>query len=234
MNLFYAPDISGDTLILDREESRHLVKVLRKATGDMIRFTDGRGYYYSCRIEEANPKGCRLIVQNREKAAVTRNFRLTMAVAPTKNISRYEWFLEKATEIGVDRVIPFLSEHSERMVLKPERLVKVMIAAMKQSLKAFLPEITDTVTFGELVSMEIKGDRFIAHAGRGENNLLIKNYTPGHDAWILIGPEGDFSDAEVGKAVDSGFVPVSLGPSRLRTETAALAACHTVNLLNMR
>lgn len=232
MNLFYAPHIAPPVFQLSPEESKHVVKVLRMKTGDRIFFTDGKGFLYRCRIADALPKGTLIEVLKKEKGEDRRGFYLHMAVAPTKNISRYEWFLEKATEIGIDRITPFVSEHSERKAVKPERLNRVMTAAMKQSLKTFHPVLDEIVLFRELLREPFEGQKFIAFIGPEITPELSKVYVPGRNAFVLIGPEGDFSPKEVEEAMECGFVPVRLGPSRLRTETAAVAACHTINLLN--
>ena len=155
-----------------------------------------------------------------------------MAVSPTKNIDRYEWFLEKATEIGMDTIIPLIGRYSERKEIKPDRLEKVMISAIKQSIKAYLPQLQPIQTFKALLKTPATGQRFIAHCYEGEKVLLRDAVVKGKDVLILIGPEGDFSEEEVQAAILAGFVPVSLGAARLRTETAALVACHTVNLIN--
>ncbi len=232
MNLFYVPDISGERFVLDKDQSKHIVRVLRKVSGDTVFFTDGKGTIYTCTIEEANPSACSLVVLEQKPGTDHRDFKLSLAVAPTKNIARYEWFLEKATEIGVDQILPFFSEHSERTSIKPERLQRVIISAMKQSLKSHLPNLATTMSFVDLISMDYTGEKYIAHAASGEPHPLSKTYTPRKDVLILIGPEGDFSQGELDMAFEKGFIPVGLGPSRLRTETAAIVACHTINLMN--
>ncbi len=231
-NLFYAPDIMLPVFQLTDEESKHIVKVLRMKVGDNILFTDGKGMLYHCRIAEANPRGCFVEVLKGEKGTDRRDFFLQIAVAPTKNINRFEWFLEKATEIGIDRITPFISEHSERKILKAERLNRVITAAMKQSLKTFHPILDETARFEELIRQPFEGEKFIAYIDKAVTLELFKAYHRGSNALVLIGPEGDFSPEEVEAAKSLGFVPVKLGISRLRTETAAVAACHTINLLN--
>ena len=232
MNLFYAPDIAPPVFQLSPEESKHMVKVLRMKAGDPVFFTDGKGFLYACRIVEANPKGTLVEIQAKEGGKDRRKFFLHLAVAPTKNISRYEWFLEKATEIGVDRITPFVSEHSERKTIKPERMNRVITAAMKQSLKTWRPMMDDVSSFKELILQPFEGQKFIAYIDSDVTLKLSKAYHQGNNALVLIGPEGDFSPEEVEEAKNYGFVPVRLGPSRLRTETAAVVACHTINLLN--
>jgi 16S rRNA (uracil1498-N3)-methyltransferase len=232
MNLFYTPHITSPFFQLGAEESKHIVRVLRMKAGDAIFFTDGNGFLYRCRIAEALPKGLVVEVLEKEEGSDRRPFFLYMAVAPTKNINRFEWFLEKATEIGIDRITPMISRHSERKTIKPDRLNRVITAAMKQSLKTFHPVLDEATPFREVIRQPFDGMKFIAYIHPEVTLELSKAYQPGRDAFVLIGPEGDFSPAEVAEAVENGFVPVRLGPARLRTETAAVVACHTVNLLN--
>ncbi len=233
MNLFYAPEISGHAHTLSPEESKHLLRVLRMKTGDAVMLTDGKGFFYDCRIEDDNPKACRLAVISKIKDEGQPGRLVNMAVAPTKNITRYEWLLEKATEIGVNRITPVICEHSERRQVKTERLYRILIAAMKQSLKSNLPRLDPPEKFGNFIRQPFEGEKFIAFIDPEVTDELSKVYTKGNPALILIGPEGDFSPAEVELAVQNGFSPVRLGPSRLRTETAAVVACHTINLLNL-
>jgi 16S rRNA (uracil1498-N3)-methyltransferase len=232
MNLFYAPDIIEPYYQLTREESKHLIRVLRYKVGDEVHFTDGKGYFYTCRIIDASPKHCKVEVVNKQEGSDYRKFKLWIGVAPTKNISRFEWFLEKATEIGIDTIIPFVSFHSERKEIKPDRLNRVITAAVKQSLKSFHPKLEKLMSFKEMIDLPFDGDKFIAFIDDGVTLELSKAYRSGENAFVLIGPEGDFSPEEVKAAKEKGFVPVKLGPSRLRTETAAVTACHTINLLN--
>lgn len=232
MNLFYAPDIIPPVFQLNAEESKHIAKVLRMKKGDEIHFTDGKGHLFTCQIIDDNQRGCRVKIIKTEEGNDRRKFFLHMAVAPTKNISRYEWFLEKATEIGVDRITPFISEHSERKTIKSERMNRVITAAMKQSLKTWRPMMDDVSSFKELIRQSFEGQKFIAYIDPKVMLELSKAYHRANNALVLIGPEGDFSPEEVEEAKNYGFVPVRLGPSRLRTETAAVAACHTINLLN--
>jgi len=232
MNLFYAPDITEPFYQLPEEESKHLIRVLRHKSGDKVHFTDGNGFFYICRIVDDSPKHCKVEVIEKQEGDDRRPFTLWMGVAPTKNISRFEWFIEKATEIGIDTIIPFVSFHSERKDIKPDRLNRVITAAVKQSLKSFHPKLEKMMRFKEMISLPFEGDKFIAYIDKAVTLELSKAYTPGNNAFVLIGPEGDFSPEEVEQAKEKGFIPVKLGPSRLRTETAAVAACHTVNLMN--
>jgi 16S rRNA (uracil1498-N3)-methyltransferase len=230
MNLFYDPDIHPPHHILNEEESLHAARVLRLKAGDELVLTDGKGTLYRCEVTDPHPKACRIEILSsgsREKHP----YHLHIAIAPTKNISRLEWFLEKTTEIGIDEITPTLCEHSERTILKIPRLNKVIVAAMKQSLKCWLPVLHEPVKFSDLIHREFPGQKFIAWCETGKEVLLAKVYNPGTPALILIGPEGDFSQEEVSMAIQTGFVPISLGTSRLRTETAGIVACCTVNLL---
>jgi len=232
MHLFYTPDLQDDTYRLSEEESKHCVRVLRLTEGDKLCLVDGKGLFCEAVIISAHPKACLLQVVDRKPNFGKRDYRLTIGVSPTKNIDRYEWFLEKATEIGIDEIIPLISRYSERKEIKHERLEKVMVSAIKQSIKAYLPGLSPIRTFKETIKMPFAGQKFIAHCNEGEKVLLRDVVEKGKDVLVLIGPEGDFSNEEVELAVKEGFIPVSLGDSRLRTETAALVACHTVNLIN--
>ena len=232
MHLFYTPDLKEDTYRLSEEESKHCVRVLRLTEGDTLHLVDGKGTFSEAIITTAHPKACELRIVDKKLDFGKREFQLSMAVSPTKNIDRYEWFLEKATEIGIDTVIPVIGRYSERNEIKAERLEKVMISAIKQSIKAYLPQRQPPQSFKNVVKMPFVGQRFIAHCNEGEKVLLRDAVAKGGDVLILIGPEGDFSIEEVDLALAAGFIAVSLGEARLRTETAALVACHTVNLIN--
>ena len=231
MYLFYVHDID-QRWELDEEESQHCVRVLRLTAGDVILLTDGRGNTYEARITNPHPKHCAFEVISSEQQVNKRPYRLHVAIAPTKNIDRIEWMVEKCTEIGVDEITPLLCRFSERKVIKPERLTKIMVSAAKQSLKAYMPILHDMCTFEEFVSNVVCEQRFIAHCYKDEKRLLQQELQQGKDVVVLIGPEGDFSEEEVQRALTAGYIPVSLGDSRLRTETAGVVACHTVALLN--
>ena len=232
MHIFYTPDISGNNYTLDETESKHCVRVLRLNKGDEITIVDGRGGFFIAEIVDPNPKRCAVKVIKSEVNFGLRNFRVHIAIAPTKNIERIEWFLEKATEIGINRITPLLCRYSERKEIKAERLEKVMVSAMKQSLKAYLPQLDQLIKFNDFISQPFDGQKFIAHCDEHHRELLKNAYKPGGNSLILIGPEGDFSSEEIELAINAGFHPVSLGDSRLRTETAGVVACHTINLLN--
>lgn len=232
MNIFYLPEIKGEIVLLDEVESGHAIRVLRMKEGDVVTVTDGSGGWYKGLIEEAHPKKCLIRIISRQMDFEKRDYRLVLAMAPTKNSDRTEWLLEKAVEIGIDGFIPVLCRFSERKNINQMRLYKVALAAMKQSLKAYLPEISEMVSFAEVVRSPFSGKKFIAHCYPGEKPHLRELISEGDDVLVLIGPEGDFSEDEVTLALQNGFREISLGKSRLRTETAALAACHTVALAN--
>jgi 16S rRNA (uracil1498-N3)-methyltransferase len=206
--------------------------VLRLTGGDSLFLVNGKGLFCEAVITTAHPKACELKIVDKKPNYGKREFQLTMAVSPTKNIERYEWFLEKATEIGIDAIIPIIGRYSERKEIKPERLEKMIVSAIKQSIKAYLPKLLPLQSFKAVIKTPFVGQRFIAHCNEGGKVLLRDAVIRGNNVLILIGPEGDFSVEEVDLAVMEGFIPVSLGDARLRTETAALVACHTVNLIN--
>ena len=229
--LFYAPDIETVSE-LPEEESLHCTRVLRLKTGDGITITDGKGFLYAARLENTHPKQCRVIITKRWPQQALRKYRLHIAVSPVKSFERMEWFVEKATETGIDTITFLSCRHSERKAIKRHRLNKIAISAMKQSQKAFLPEINEMIDFHKFISHDFNGMKMIAHCVDNHKQLLKNVYLPDQHALILIGPEGDFSPDEVNDAISAGFVPVSLGENRLRTETAALVACYTIHLLN--
>lgn len=231
MHLFYTPEIVVKNE-LPEEEAVHCVKVLRLSQGDEILLTDGRGCFYKAEITVVGGKRCLFAVKERMPQSPLWRGHLHIAMAPTKNMERTEWFAEKATEIGLDELTFINCRFSERKVIKTERIEKILVSAMKQSLKARKPLLNEMIPFDKFVSREWKGKKFIAHCHEGEKPLLKNCLLPGEDALVMIGPEGDFSPEEVEKAEACGFCPVSLGRSRLRTETAALAACHILNLTN--
>jgi len=232
MQLFYVSNISGTEIILDETESKHAVRVLRLQNGNRVEIIDGAGGFHKAQITDANPKKCRLNIVESQKEVGKKDFHLHIAIAPTKNIDRFEWFLEKATEIGINEITPLLTSHSERKVVNSERLEKIIISAMKQSLKAYLPKLNEMTTFKELVVSNKTKNKYIAYCDDIQKTHLKDIVVSGQDTLILIGPEGDFSPEEVQLALDNGFSVVSLGSSRLRTETAGIVACSIVNLAN--
>lgn len=231
MNLFYQPQITEGVHHLDEEESRHCVKVLRRNVGDALRITDGKGSFYEARITRADPRQCVFSIVNTVRE-VAKTYTVHIAVSPTKNADRIEWFVEKATEFGIDTISLIECENSERAFLKTERLRKLAISAMKQSLKATLPLINDVVQFEKFIGDCSDAGKYIAYVDRENPTHLKDAVKSNQSSVVLIGPEGDFSEREIQQAIASGFVKVSLGKSRLRTETAAIAACHIVNLVN--
>lgn len=232
MHLFYTPDISENFYTLNEIESKHCIKVLRLDKNDIIKLIDGKGGFYTAKISDPNPKKCIVEIIETQKEYGKRNHYLHIAIAPTKNIDRFEWFLEKATEIGIDEITPILCEHSERKAIKPERLEKIIISAVKQSLKGYKPKLNELTLLEDFIQQDFDGDKFIAHCEENEKLLLKNAYQAKHHAIILIGPEGDFSPNEIDNTKKAQFKEISLGESRLRTETAGVVACHTVNLLN--
>ena len=232
MNVFYIIGATEGLNVLSEEESKHCVKVLRMTEWERFCVTDGEGSLYDAELVDALPKHATVNLTNKRKGYDHWGFNIEIAIAPTKLNERTEWFLEKATEIGIDRVRLFTSYHSERRAANVERFQKVMVAAMKQSIKSRLPKIDDLVSFDKLVKQPFEGQKFIAWIDDNVKDCLCDLYKKGENALILIGPEGDFSPEEVALAKENGFVPVSLGDARLRTETAAMVACHTVQLMN--
>lgn len=236
MNLFYTPEIQPyhSSFLLSEEESKHAVRVLRLSAGSMIHLVDGRGGMYKTEIIEAHPKRTSLRIIHVEENYNPSTYHLHIAVAPTKNIDRIEWFLEKATEIGLQEFTPVICAHSERKEVKIERLEKVAVAAMKQSLKAYLPKINPAISFAKFIDSQqnIQSTKAIAHCGDGDKKYITSSFSKEKNYLILIGPEGDFSEQEIQQALQVGYTPLSLGEARLRTETAALASVLEISLLN--
>lgn len=232
MNVFYLPTAQLGTISFPEEESKHIVKVLRMKEGDGFCVTDGKGSLYDAELIDAHPKRAMANLSNQRGGYDLRDFKVSIAVAPTKLNERTEWFLEKATEVGIDEVKLFASYHSERRVANVERFRKIVVSAMKQSVKSKMPVIEEMIPFEKLVKQDFDGQKFIAWIDDDVKEQLCDLYVKGNDALVLIGPEGDFSKEEVTLAKENGFVPVSLGEARLRTETAALVACHTIQLIN--
>ena len=233
MQLFYNTAISSEDkeVIFPKDESKHIVKVLRKQEGDNLNITNGKGFLFSAEIIEANHNKCKAkitaVEQERDK-----KYHIHLAVAPTKMNDRFETFLEKATEIGLDKITPIICDHSERKVVKINRFERVLQSAMKQSLHYSMPEISEAISFQEFIQQEQNEQKFIAHCEENDKKSLQKELEPGKNYTILIGPEGDFSSEEIESAIKAGFVPVTLGNTRLRTETAAIVAAHTAALIN--
>lgn len=239
MEIFWTEDIAGGICRLGEEESTHCVRVLRHRAGDRINIIDGHGTMYECTLEADSPKGAEARIEQAHQNWGGHPYDLTMAVCPTKNIDRYEWFAEKATEFGVDRIVPVIGEHSERKILKPERMNRILLSAAKQSLKASIPELSDTISVREFIESTAEKDalKMIAYCFEdGQERHSIREVLEKNDAKeviVLIGPEGDFSREEADAAVAAGYVPVHIGESRLRTETAALASVSMVYYRNL-
>lgn len=239
MEIFWTEDIAGGICRLGEEESAHCVRVLRHRAGDRINIIDGHGTMYECTLVADSPKGAEARIEQAHHNWGGHPYDLTMAVCPTKNIDRYEWFAEKATEFGVDRIVPVIGEHSERKILKPERMNRILLSATKQSLKASIPELSDTTSVREFIESTAEKDalKMIAYCFEdGQERTSIREVLEKNDAKeviVLIGPEGDFSREEADAAVAAGYVPVHVGESRLRTETAALASVSMVYYRNL-
>ena len=233
MQLFYNPNITETTLsfAFDKEESKHIIKVLRKKDTDLLFVTNGLGFLFKTEITLASDSKCTVKILSYEKVAASK-FHLHLAVAPTKMNDRFEWFLEKATEIGIHEITPIICDHSERKVINKERFDKILLTAMKQCNALFLPKLNDAITFKEFVKLEQKDLKLIAHCEEMDKKTLKSILSPNLDVTILIGPEGDFSEKEIALALDNSFLPISLGKTRLRTETAAIVACHSVVYVN--
>lgn len=238
MQLFYQPEITSNASVVtfDKEESRHIVKVLRHKVGDKLMLTDGRGFFYNAEIISDDIKHCIVrILSCEEQPAMP--FHLHIAVAPTKTNDRYEWFLEKATEIGVSEITPLICERSERTEVKLHRYEKVVVSAMKQSLRAYLPKLNQAISYKDFLAktQNLSAQRFIAHCEKSPKVPLIQwfsSHSMPSEIIILIGPEGDFSVEEIRKAEQVQYQPISLSDSRLRTETAALVAVHIANVFS--
>lgn len=230
---FYAPDIQT-SLTLPEDDARHCLRVLRKSVGDTVEVVDGKGMRHKCRLLADNPRKASVEIVESVCVKPSWTTDITIAVAPTKNIDRIEWLVEKLTEIGVNRIVPLLCRHSERKEIKVDRLTRIAVSAMKQSLKAALPEILPMTPLKEVVAGTKADAKFIAYCDPSiPRRLLSKIYDPSAKSCIiLIGPEGDFDPEEIKAALDNGYQPVSLGDNRLRTETAALCACDTIHVIN--
>jgi 16S rRNA (uracil1498-N3)-methyltransferase len=233
MQLFYNPNINETTeyFSFDKEESKHIIKVLRKKDTDILFVTNGLGFLFKTEITLASDSKCTVQIISFEKKEESK-FKLHLAVAPTKMNDRFEWFLEKATEIGIHEITPIICDRSERKVINAERFDKIILSAMKQSNELFLPKLNDAVTFKEFIKQQNKGLQLIAHCEETDKKTLKSVLKPNENLTLLIGPEGDFSEKEIALALENNYIPVSLGNTRLRTETAAVVACHSVVFFN--
>ncbi|MFD2515672.1 16S rRNA (uracil(1498)-N(3))-methyltransferase [Pontibacter locisalis] len=232
MHLFYTPDINSDFYTLSEEESKHCTRVLRLQHGDTVYLVDGVGGMYTAIIQDAHQKKCKLQIIDKQIEYGKLPYITHIAVAPTKNMDRMEWFVEKAVEIGVSEITFLLCEHSERRNLRLDRMEKIAVSAMKQSQKGYMPLLNDMTPYHYFVQKAVPEATFIAHLEDDATKSIKDYYSFGQPYCILIGPEGDFSPSEIKSAYEAGIRPVTLGNSRLRTETAALVACHTLNVLH--
>lgn len=229
---FFAPDIEK-TQILPESDSQHCVRVLRMKEGDMIEIIDGKGSRYTCRLVDAHSKKAKVEIIEKTALPLSWTNNISIAVAPTKHLDRMEWMVEKLTEIGVNNIIPILCRYSERKEIKVERLEKIAISAMKQSLKANLPTISPMIPIKKLIETYNLSQKYIAYCDKTiPRKLLSKEYKANQDSIILIGPEGDFDSEEIKMAIENNYTPISLGDNRLRTETAAVVACDTCHIIN--
>jgi len=233
MQLFYNPNINEATadFTFDREESKHIVKVLRKKDGDILFVTNGLGFLFKTEITLAIETKCTVKIVAIQKAEASKVY-VHLAVAPTKMNDRFEWFLEKSTEIGISEITPIICDHSERKHVKIDRFDKIVASAMKQSNQCYLPKLNEPVAFKDFIKKQNKGQLLIAHCEETDKKTLKELLQPNTDVTMLIGPEGDFSQKEIQLAIDNKYIPVSLGNTRLRTETAAIVACHSVAFVN--
>jgi len=233
MQLFYNPNINQDSehFSFEKEESKHIIKVLRKKDTDILFVTNGLGFLFETEITHASDTKCTVKIIGIEKLEVLK-YKLHLAVAPTKMNDRYEWFLEKATEIGVSEITPIICDHSERKTIKTDRFDKIIQAAMKQSNQFYLPKLNDSISFKDFINLKNSDMKLIAHCEEANKKSLKDIVIPNKNATILIGPEGDFSEKEIKLALGNNFIPVSLGNTRLRTETAAIVACHSMAFIN--
>ncbi|WCO03299.1 16S rRNA (uracil(1498)-N(3))-methyltransferase [Psychroserpens ponticola] len=233
MQLFFNSELSQDKdqIQFSKEESKHIIKVLRKSIGDILHITNGKGVLFTSEIIIADQKKCVSKITSSE-IKPKRNYNLHLAVAPTKMNDRFEWFLEKATEIGIDSITPIFCENSERRIIKTERYEKILLSAMKQSLNCYLPILNDPINYKNFIAQKHDGLLYVAHCEESNRKSLKQELKPKQNVIILIGPEGDFSIKEIDLAIQSDYIPVTLGDTRLRTETAAIVACHSVAFVN--
>lgn len=234
MQLFYTENVSGQTAYFDNEESAHGIRVLRMHKGDSITFTDGLGTLYEGLISSDDPRKMEAEILSAHNGYGEKPYRLHLAVSPLKNTDRFEWLIEKAVEIGIDEITPVICERSEKPGIRKDRILKLVISAMKQSLKSICPKLNESITFSKFIAENNSGFRLIAHCNTETGRISITEaIKPANDYLILIGPEGDFTNDEVDLAIKAGFISVHMGNSRLRTETAGVAACCSVYLMNI-
>lgn len=231
MHLFFTPDITGDTHVLEEQESKHAIRVLRLERDDTVILIDGAGGWYEAVIQDDHPKRCLLSITSRTENFKPLPYKLHIAIAPTKNMDRFEWFLEKATEIGISRITPLICDRSERKQVKMDRLERILVSAMKQSLKAFKPVLSEPVQMSQFLKLDHAGTLAIAHC-YPLDRLSLNDLKSSDQYTILVGPEGDFTEQELEAAILAGYQPLHLGESRLRTETAGVHICSVISILN--
>lgn len=233
MQLFYNPNINETTesFSFDKEESKHIIKVMRKKGGDVLFVTNGLGFLFKTEIVLGSDIKCTVKIVSLEKSEKPK-YHLHLAVAPTKMIDRYEWFLEKATEMGISEITPIICDHSERKFVKSDRFDKIVQSAMKQSVQFYLPKLNEPITFKEFINQKNEGLLLIAHCEETAKKSLKSIVKPNDSVTLIIGPEGDFSNKEIAQAIENKYTPVTLGTTRLRTETAAIVACHSIVFIN--
>ena len=239
MNIFYNPDIEGDTVLLEEQESKHAIRVLRLKKGDAVSLVDGKGGWYEAAVEEDHPKRCLLKVIKQIPEYRPLPYHLHLAISPTKSVERFEWFLEKATEIGISEITPLICHRTERNRINPERLERILVSAMKQSLRAFKPRLHDPEPISDFLKTKREGINGIAHcipdqAGGLKDREAIWDLPQGSSYTILVGPEGDFTEEEVSAALREGYTPFHLGEGRLRTETAGVYICVAASFYSSR
>jgi 16S rRNA (uracil1498-N3)-methyltransferase len=233
MHLFYTPDIAGDTHVLEEQESKHAIRVLRLSREDRVILVDGAGGWYEAQIQEDHPKRCLLRINSHIKNYKPLPYKLHIAISPTKNMDRLEWFLEKATEIGISQITPLICHRTERAHVKMDRLDRILVSAMKQSVKAFKPVLSEPKQMAQFLKQEQTGTLAIAHCYPNQR-LSLKDLKASGQYTILVGPEGDFTEEEVEAAISSGYKPLQLGESRLRTETAGVFICSAISLASAK
>ncbi len=233
MQIFYVPDINGNTCVMDENESKHSIRVLRMVKGDNLSFVDGKGNLYEGIISDPDPSGCGISITRVTRNFEKRSYWLHIAISPVKNQERFEWFIEKSVEIGIDEITPLICRNTEKPGIKRDRLNNIIISAMKQSIKAFRPVLNEPVTFSEFIRSDFSSRKMIAHCNPAfKRDKIDQVCEKNNDAVILIGPEGDFSEDELTVAFENNYKSIHFGSSRLRTETAGIAACHSVYFIN--
>jgi 16S rRNA (uracil1498-N3)-methyltransferase len=233
MHIFYSRHFSDNICELDQTESAHCIRVLRLKKGSSVNIIDGNGNFYEGIISDPDPRACKITLTHISGNFEKKSYKLHIALSPLKNPERFEWFVEKSVEIGIDQITPLISRNTEKHAIKKERINKIIISAMKQSLQTFQPVVNIETSFQDFIGLGLEGSRMIAHCYSDiHRDSISAAYRRGQDAIIMIGPEGDFTREEVSQAISAGFIPIHLGRSRLRAETAGLSACHSIYFIN--